>query len=179
MQNFAIKWNPLLTGSGLITSLSVGSLLDDNIWHDVVISRNFKEIIFSVDRVSITGTVNGDYAVLNLNNIVSPFFYSREFLAKKDLSFSEVWKSQVILHYFEQIEKCNCPSATLDKSRWVKIFRITRKASRKFTLEKVHQNRRIDLYINWNLNAIKRGKIQKFSFFIFSSYSSLKSMSEH
>lgn len=54
-----------------MTSLSVGSLLDDNIWHDVVISRTSKEVLFSVDRVTITGTVNGDYGVLNLNNIVS------------------------------------------------------------------------------------------------------------
>lgn len=51
-------------------SLSVGSLLDDNIWHDVLISRNFKEIFFSVDRVSITGVVKGEFSTLNLNNAV-------------------------------------------------------------------------------------------------------------
>lgn len=57
-------------GSGLMISLSVGSLLDDNIWHDVLISRNFKEIFFSVDRVSITGVVKGEFSTLNLNNAI-------------------------------------------------------------------------------------------------------------
>ncbi|XKL68715.1 hypothetical protein PGB90_006484 [Kerria lacca] len=55
-------------GSGLMTSLSVGSLLDDNIWHDVVVTRNYREILFSVDRVSIAGTIRGEYMTLNLNN---------------------------------------------------------------------------------------------------------------
>ncbi|XP_046386690.1 neurexin-4 isoform X1 [Ischnura elegans] len=54
-------------GSGMMTSLSVGSLLDDNVWHDVVISRNRREIVFSVDRVMIQGKVKGEFARLNLN----------------------------------------------------------------------------------------------------------------
>ncbi|KAL0271077.1 UNVERIFIED_CONTAM: hypothetical protein PYX00_008294 [Menopon gallinae] len=54
-------------GSGMMTSFSVGSLLDDNIWHDVVISRNRKDIIFSVDRVLIKGRVKGEFVRLNLN----------------------------------------------------------------------------------------------------------------
>ncbi|XP_071445509.1 neurexin-4 isoform X1 [Hetaerina americana] len=54
-------------GSGIMTSLSVGSLLDDNVWHDVVISRNRREIVFSVDRVMIQGKVKGEFARLNLN----------------------------------------------------------------------------------------------------------------
>ncbi|KAG8229611.1 hypothetical protein J437_LFUL002336 [Ladona fulva] len=54
-------------GSGMMTSLSVGSLLDDNLWHDVVISRNRREIVFSVDRVMIQGTIKGEFARLNLN----------------------------------------------------------------------------------------------------------------
>ncbi|KAL1140158.1 hypothetical protein AAG570_000090, partial [Ranatra chinensis] len=54
-------------GSGIMTSLSVGSLLDDNIWHDVVISRNRRDIIFSVDRVMIEGKVKGEFSRLNLN----------------------------------------------------------------------------------------------------------------
>lgn len=53
-----------------MTSLSVGSLLDDNIWHDVVVTRNYREILFSVDRVSIAGTIRGEYMTLNLNNAV-------------------------------------------------------------------------------------------------------------
>ncbi|CAH1403187.1 unnamed protein product [Nezara viridula] len=54
-------------GSGLTTSLSVGSLLDDNLWHDVVISRNRRDIVFSVDRVMINGRVRGEFNRLDLN----------------------------------------------------------------------------------------------------------------
>ncbi|XP_017770023.1 PREDICTED: neurexin-4 isoform X1 [Nicrophorus vespilloides] len=54
-------------GSGIVTSLSVGSLLDDNIWHDVVISRNRRDILFSVDRVVVEGRINGEFNRLNLN----------------------------------------------------------------------------------------------------------------
>lgn len=54
-------------GAGVMTSLSVGSLLDDNIWHDVVISRNRKDIMFSVDRVQIIGKIKGEFYRLNLN----------------------------------------------------------------------------------------------------------------
>lgn len=54
-------------GSGVMTSLSVGSLLDDNIWHDVVISRNRRDIMFSVDRVMIEGKIKGEFVRLNLN----------------------------------------------------------------------------------------------------------------
>jgi hypothetical protein len=54
-----------------MTSLSVGSLLDDNIWHDVVISRNRKDIMFSVDRVQIRGRIKGEFYRLNLNRGVS------------------------------------------------------------------------------------------------------------
>lgn len=58
-------------GSGLITSLSVGSLLDDNVWHDVVISRNRRDILFSVDRVIVQGRIKGEFTRLNLNRGVS------------------------------------------------------------------------------------------------------------
>ncbi|XP_014094325.1 neurexin-4 isoform X2 [Bactrocera oleae] len=54
-------------GSSLMTSLSVGSLLDDNVWHDVVISRNRRDIIFSVDRVIVRGRIKGEFTRLNLN----------------------------------------------------------------------------------------------------------------
>ncbi|XP_049770774.1 neurexin-4 isoform X2 [Schistocerca cancellata] len=54
-------------GSGVATSLSVGSLLDDNLWHDVVISRKLRDIIFSVDRVEIRGRVKGEFLRLDLN----------------------------------------------------------------------------------------------------------------
>ncbi|CAB3222790.1 unnamed protein product [Arctia plantaginis] len=54
-------------GSGTLTSLSVGSLLDDNIWHDVVISRNRREVLFSVDRVIVHERIKGEFSRLNLN----------------------------------------------------------------------------------------------------------------
>ncbi|XP_076259208.1 neurexin-4 isoform X1 [Rhynchophorus ferrugineus] len=54
-------------GSNMVTSLSVGSLLDDNIWHDVVISRNRRDILFSVDRVVVQERIKGDFQRLNLN----------------------------------------------------------------------------------------------------------------
>lgn len=50
-----------------MTSLSVGSLLDDNIWHDVVYSRYKRDIVFSVDRVAIKGRVKGEFLRLDLN----------------------------------------------------------------------------------------------------------------
>lgn len=58
-------------GSGLMTTLSVGSLLDDNVWHDVVVSRNRRDIIFSVDRVIVRGRIKGEFSKLNLNRAVS------------------------------------------------------------------------------------------------------------
>lgn len=61
-------------GSGIMTSLSVGSLLDDNMWHDVVISRNRKDIWFSVDRVLIKGRIEGEFHRLDLNREVTFFF---------------------------------------------------------------------------------------------------------
>ncbi|CAD7082270.1 unnamed protein product [Hermetia illucens] len=54
-------------GSGIMTSLSVGSLLDDNVWHDVVISRNRRDLLFSVDRVLVRGRLKGEFNKLNLN----------------------------------------------------------------------------------------------------------------
>ncbi|XP_058456161.1 neurexin-4 isoform X2 [Malaya genurostris] len=54
-------------GSRIMTSLSVGSLLDDNIWHDVVISRNRRDIMFSVDRVIVETRIKGEFDKLNLN----------------------------------------------------------------------------------------------------------------
>jgi len=57
-------------GSGIMTSLSVGSLLDDNLWHDVLISRNRKDIWFSVDRVYVKGRIKGEFHRLDLNREV-------------------------------------------------------------------------------------------------------------
>lgn len=54
-------------GSGIMTTLTVGSLLDDNVWHDVVISRNRRDISFSVDRVQVVGQLKAEFNRLNLN----------------------------------------------------------------------------------------------------------------
>ncbi|KPJ11812.1 Neurexin-4 [Papilio machaon] len=59
-------------GSGTATSVSVGSLLDDNMWHDVVVSRHRRDLIFSVDRVVVTGRVKGEFSRLNLNRAEPP-----------------------------------------------------------------------------------------------------------
>lgn len=53
-----------------MTSLSVGSLLDDNAWHDVEIRREQRNITFLVDRVRIDDIVLGDFKRLDLNQKV-------------------------------------------------------------------------------------------------------------
>ncbi|XP_068245600.1 neurexin-4 isoform X1 [Palaemon carinicauda] len=54
-------------GSKLMTSLSVGSLLDDNSWHDVEIRRDERNVTFLVDRVRIDELIRGDFERLDLN----------------------------------------------------------------------------------------------------------------
>ncbi|XP_034938756.1 neurexin-4-like, partial [Chelonus insularis] len=54
-------------GSGVMTSASIGSLLDDNIWHDVLISRNKHNLTLSVDRVVVRKIIEGPFKKLNLN----------------------------------------------------------------------------------------------------------------
>ncbi|KAK4300982.1 hypothetical protein Pmani_026854 [Petrolisthes manimaculis] len=54
-------------GSKLMTSLSVGSLLDDNAWHDVEIRREQRNITFLVDRVRIDSIILGDFKRMDLN----------------------------------------------------------------------------------------------------------------
>lgn len=58
-----------------MTSLSVGSLLDDNIWHEVIIMRNRLDVVFSVDRVTIQGRIKGEFERLDLNREVWKFKY--------------------------------------------------------------------------------------------------------
>ncbi|CAG2120806.1 unnamed protein product, partial [Medioppia subpectinata] len=53
---------------GLIESISAGSLLDDNLWHDVLISRRGRDVLFSVDRVLVRHFLKSDYLRLNLNH---------------------------------------------------------------------------------------------------------------
>ena len=62
-------------GSGVTTSLSVGNFLDDNMWHDVSISRNRKDIKFSVDKITVNDRIKGEYLRLDLNRAVSSKFF--------------------------------------------------------------------------------------------------------
>lgn len=58
-----------------MTSLSVGSLLDDNIWHEVIIMRNKLKVVFSVDRVTIEDQIKGEFERLDLNREVRKIKY--------------------------------------------------------------------------------------------------------
>lgn len=55
-------------GGNILDSISAGSLLDDNLWHDVFISRRGKDLIFSVDRVIVKHKLKSDFSRLNLNH---------------------------------------------------------------------------------------------------------------
>lgn len=63
-------------GSGITTTMSVGSLLDDNMWHDVVIYRNRRNVAFSVDRVLVKSKIEGEFHRLDLNRAVSLKMYT-------------------------------------------------------------------------------------------------------
>jgi contactin associated protein-like 2 len=54
-----------------MTSISAGSLLDDNLWHDVIIDRYLNLIRFTVDRVEVKELIKGDFQQLDLNRVVS------------------------------------------------------------------------------------------------------------
>lgn len=54
-------------GGGISTSMSVGSLLDDYLWHDVSIIRDKREVSFTVDRLVIKEKIRGDFSHLDLN----------------------------------------------------------------------------------------------------------------
>ena len=58
-----------------MTSLSVGSLLDDNAWHDVEIHRDRRNLTLIVDRVRINQMILGDMSRLDLNQVVRKTFY--------------------------------------------------------------------------------------------------------
>ncbi|XP_043205500.1 neurexin-4-like [Amphibalanus amphitrite] len=54
-------------GSRQMTTLSVGSLLDDHLWHDVKVERTERMVNLSVDRVEVAREVNGVFRKLDLN----------------------------------------------------------------------------------------------------------------
>jgi len=49
------------------TSLTLGSLLDDNVFHEVMISRDRRDIVLSVDRVRIRDRIKGEFNKLDLD----------------------------------------------------------------------------------------------------------------
>ena len=49
------------------TSMALGSLLDDNLFHEIMISRERRDVILSVDRVRIRDRIKGDFHKLNLD----------------------------------------------------------------------------------------------------------------
>ncbi|XP_077562940.1 neurexin-4-like isoform X2 [Haemaphysalis longicornis] len=52
---------------GVVTEVWCGSLLDDNAWHDVQISRLDREFVFTVDSVVVRQMIKGDFFRLDLN----------------------------------------------------------------------------------------------------------------
>lgn len=95
-------------GSRIMTSLSVGSLLDDNVWHDVVISRNRRDIIFSVDRVIVQGRLKTEFNRLNLNRAVSINRISRKSIELNRIGF-------VVVHWrcSKYARRNGCPTELL------------------------------------------------------------------
>lgn len=57
-------------GTKHATRLSAGSLLDDGLWHNVIVSRKNQTVKVSVDGVSTIGHIPGDFAMLNLDHRV-------------------------------------------------------------------------------------------------------------
>jgi contactin associated protein-like 2 len=54
---------------GQETSMALGSLLDDNTFHEVAISREKRELVLSVDRVRIREKISGDFLKMNLDRV--------------------------------------------------------------------------------------------------------------
>lgn len=48
-------------------SMSMGSMLDDNAFHEVALSRDEKDVILSVDGVRIRDKIPGNFHRLNLD----------------------------------------------------------------------------------------------------------------
>lgn len=53
-----------------MTSITAGSLLDDNLWHDVIIDRYLNQLSFTVDRVEVKAVIKGDFYQLDLDKIL-------------------------------------------------------------------------------------------------------------
>ncbi|KAI1289291.1 Neurexin-4 [Halotydeus destructor] len=57
-----------LGGEGTVNSISAGSLLDDNLWHEVLLTRVKRDILVTVDRVMVRHHLHGDFVRLDLNH---------------------------------------------------------------------------------------------------------------
>ncbi|XP_077993034.1 contactin-associated protein-like 2 isoform X2 [Glandiceps talaboti] len=53
------------------TQVALGSLLDDNHWHNVHIVRRKKQITMTVDRHTVTATTEGDFERLDLDKVIT------------------------------------------------------------------------------------------------------------
>ena len=51
--------------------MTVGSLLDDNAWHDVEVIRRDRNVSLLVDRVRVDDIIYGDFKRLDLNKKVN------------------------------------------------------------------------------------------------------------
>ncbi len=60
----------VFVGSGVMTSISAGSLLDYGLWHDVHIGRELNRLSVTIDRVELRGIIKGDFQMLNLDRVV-------------------------------------------------------------------------------------------------------------
>ena len=49
------------------TSLTLGSLLDNNVFHEVMIARDKRDLVLSVDRVKIRDRIRGEFQKLDLD----------------------------------------------------------------------------------------------------------------
>lgn len=56
-----------LAGTGEVYNISAGSLLDDNLWHDVSVARYGNQIFISLDRVVVKQRIPTDFSKLFLN----------------------------------------------------------------------------------------------------------------
>lgn len=55
-------------------AVKAGSLLDNDLWHDVMISRRHHDLFFTVDRVLVKYRLKSDFPRLDLNNEVSVLY---------------------------------------------------------------------------------------------------------
>lgn len=68
LQNNKLVLGLDLGGEGQYNEIEAGSLLDDNLWHDVLITRTLRDVLLTVDRVMVRHRLSGEFMRLDLNN---------------------------------------------------------------------------------------------------------------